>query len=69
MSEQPGGIGDHIESALRMLNAARAEFRRDRGEDAAEFLRCAQRRIGGAINALEVSAKVVPLTREKGNAR
>lgn len=68
MSDTPNKIGEQIESGIRMLNMARAEFRSDHGEDAAEFLRAAQRRIGGALIGLETTAKVVTL-RETSHAR
>lgn len=69
MNDAPSKIGEQIDSALRMLHQARAEFRSDRGEDAAEFLRISQRRIGTAINALERTAKVVAMPRENVNGR
>lgn len=68
MNDASSKIGDQIDSGIRMLNTARAEFRSDHGEDAAEFLRAAQRRIGAALNGLETTAKVVTL-RESNHAR
>lgn len=60
MSEQPRDVGERIESAIRMLNTARAEHKAGHVDDAREFLTAAQRRIVSALNSLEEAEKVIP---------